>query len=95
MRRMATGCLVVLSWAGGSLPQTPISSSHLYNWRKPFTLFTFICSLTWNFAATQLPRRSSHLNLTMIVRESPSTFNFGRGAYDTTGVPKPPPPKPR
>nr|pir hypothetical protein B12F1.170 [imported] - Neurospora crassa [Neurospora crassa] len=31
----------------------------------------------------------------MITRESQSVFNFGRGAYDTTGVPKPPqPPKP-
>ncbi|KAA8629517.1 hypothetical protein SMACR_12796 [Sordaria macrospora] len=30
----------------------------------------------------------------MITRESQSV-NFGRGAYDTTGVPKPPqPPKP-
>ncbi|KAH7135084.1 hypothetical protein B0J11DRAFT_575697 [Dendryphion nanum] len=29
----------------------------------------------------------------MILRESEST-NMGRGAYDTTGTPKPPPPKP-
>ncbi|EGO57018.1 hypothetical protein NEUTE1DRAFT_147503 [Neurospora tetrasperma FGSC 2508] len=41
-----------------------------------------------------------HFNTTfrtakMITRESQSVFNFGRGAYDTTGVPKPPqPPKP-
>ncbi|KAF2665036.1 hypothetical protein BT63DRAFT_459658 [Microthyrium microscopicum] len=28
---------------------------------------------------------------TMIVRESES-INMGRGAYDTTGTPKPPPP---
>ncbi|KAK2735487.1 hypothetical protein CKAH01_01868 [Colletotrichum kahawae] len=32
----------------------------------------------------------------MVVREISSTSNMGRGAYDTTGVPKPPPrPKPR
>ncbi|TKW56709.1 hypothetical protein CTA1_1554 [Colletotrichum tanaceti] len=32
----------------------------------------------------------------MVVREITSFSNMGRGAYDTTGVPKPPPrPKPR
>ena len=30
----------------------------------------------------------------MILRDLTAT-NMGRGAYDTTGVPKPPPPKPR
>ncbi|KAF1972009.1 hypothetical protein BU23DRAFT_169615 [Bimuria novae-zelandiae CBS 107.79] len=30
----------------------------------------------------------------MILRDSEST-NMGRGAYDTTGTPKPPPPKPK
>lgn len=30
----------------------------------------------------------------MAVRSDSSPINFGRGAYDTTGVPKPPPPKP-
>jgi hypothetical protein len=31
---------------------------------------------------------------TMILRESESN-NMGRGAYDTTGTPKPPPPPPK
>lgn len=32
----------------------------------------------------------------MAVRESSNMTNMGRGAYDTTGIPKPPPkPKPQ
>ncbi|KAI7788757.1 hypothetical protein LA080_008648 [Diaporthe eres] len=35
-------------------------------------------------------------NVKMVSRETPMFANQGRGAYDTTGVPKPPPqPKPR
>nr|XP_036576388.1 uncharacterized protein CTRU02_13593 [Colletotrichum truncatum]KAF6783126.1 hypothetical protein CTRU02_13593 [Colletotrichum truncatum] len=40
--------------------------------------------------------RRLHTSSTMVVRELTSFANMGRGAYDTTGVPKPPPrPKPR
>ncbi|KAL2069912.1 hypothetical protein VTL71DRAFT_14591, partial [Oculimacula yallundae] len=35
-----------------------------------------------------------HTSTMMISTEVPAC-NMGRGAYDTTGVPKPPPPKPR
>ncbi|KAF6844973.1 hypothetical protein CMUS01_00506 [Colletotrichum musicola] len=40
--------------------------------------------------------RRSHTSFKMVVQEITSFSNMGRGAYDTTGVPKPPPrPKPR
>ncbi|KAL2155523.1 hypothetical protein VTH82DRAFT_265 [Thermothelomyces myriococcoides] len=39
--------------------------------------------------------RSHFITITMIASPSDQFSNFGRGAYDTTGVPKPPPPKPR
>jgi hypothetical protein len=43
----------------------------------------------------QIPQhQQQHQNSKMITREVQSC-NMGRGAYDTTGVPKPPPPKPR
>ncbi|PBP19410.1 hypothetical protein BUE80_DR009801 [Diplocarpon rosae] len=35
------------------------------------------------------------LPLTMTISAEAPSCNMGRGAYDTTGVPKPPPPKPR
>ncbi|SPQ20528.1 6765e8b9-4dc2-4a8b-a4b2-29684ddcf16d [Thermothielavioides terrestris] len=49
------------------------------------------------FRGTLTSRNCTQPNpaVTMIVRESQQFCNFGRGAYDTTGVPKPPPPKPR
>lgn len=31
----------------------------------------------------------------MILRDLEATVNMGRGAYDTTGTPKPPPPPPK
>ncbi|KAK4651195.1 LOW QUALITY PROTEIN: hypothetical protein QC762_604015 [Podospora pseudocomata] len=47
-----------------------------------------------DFYTLRVHFRFTH-TFTMIVRESEPHANFGRGAYDTTGVPKPPPPKPR
>ena len=41
------------------------------------------------------PSRFHPRSFKMIFRESEQLFNFGRGAYDTTGVPKPQPPKPQ
>ena len=39
---------------------------------------------------------NTHTTSTMAVRESSNMTNMGRGAYDTTGIPKPPPkPKPQ
>ena len=35
-------------------------------------------------------KRPRHITVTMIDR-CPEPYNMGRGAYDTTGVPKPPP----
>ncbi|KAH0496654.1 hypothetical protein TgHK011_004005 [Trichoderma gracile] len=43
---------------------------------------------------TFLITSTSHTTIKMIESCSKPT-NFGRGAYDTTGLPKPPPPQPQ
>ena len=53
----------------------------------------FHCELSCVPAADYKARQYPALPFKMILRESEST-NMGRGAYDTTGTPKPPPPKP-
>ncbi|KAH8130187.1 hypothetical protein LI328DRAFT_143794 [Trichoderma asperelloides] len=67
-------------------------------------------SLDWIFAMLFTHSSSNPASLTIPRPLQPSTFtpttskmvescskpsNFGRGAYDTTGLPKPPPPQPQ
>ncbi|KAL7897895.1 hypothetical protein HDV63DRAFT_404353 [Trichoderma sp. SZMC 28014] len=68
-------------------------------WRvEPFghldALFTPICTSLqlYSFNISNLTPKHS---LTMSAESCSKPSNFGRGAYDTTGLPKPPPPQPQ
>ncbi|KAL8407631.1 hypothetical protein RB594_006455 [Gaeumannomyces avenae] len=47
------------------------------------------------FPAPETPRSLPQFTTTMAASSTQYATPMGRGAYDTTGVPKPPPPKPR
>jgi hypothetical protein len=55
----------------------------------PFSTFRLTCHAP--DISTLPPVPNPHNTRNMITRESQPCLNMGRGAYDTTGVPKPPP----
>ncbi|KAK1633413.1 hypothetical protein BDP81DRAFT_397302 [Colletotrichum phormii] len=54
------------------------------------------CTIFTTLQSNQFSLSKAPTTFKMVVREITPASNMGRGAYDTTGVPKPPPrPKPR
>ena len=51
-------------------------------------MLDLLCNIMLTYKPENIPVNN------MIFRESESN-NMGRGAYDTTGTPKPPPPQPK
>ncbi|KAM6476219.1 hypothetical protein HDV62DRAFT_396310 [Trichoderma sp. SZMC 28011] len=47
------------------------------------------------WSATSMFELQPHAPPSKMIAASSEICNFGRGAYDTTGLPKPPPPQPQ